>query len=204
MKKWHTILGELHFMAIALPGARNMFGCLQNAILPLSKNRVYLSKGVHQALNDFRWIAEDIATRPTRLAKLILVALSDEGHHNASCKGSGGVWFPGDAIDSMKGWSQDIPIVWRLQWPDYITRSLITSSNLAGIITNSDLELAGALIHLEALVQTFDVHERTIVRKGDNLNTTFWERKGSNITNSPPAYLLSRFGMHQRYHRYVP
>ena len=204
MKKWHTVLGELRSMAIALPGARNMFGRLQNAISPKSKTRVDLSKGVHQALDDFRWIAKDLTSRPTRIAELIPLAPSAEGHHDASGKGAGGAWFPGDTLQPREGWQADIPVLWRLEWPDYITRLLVTSDNPTGTITNSDLELAGGLIHLEALAQTFDTRERTIVSKGDNLNTTFWERKGSTTTNSPPAYLLRLFGIHQRYHRYVP
>jgi hypothetical protein len=66
MRKWHKVLGELRSMALALPGARNMFGRLQNAIQPQSTTRVNLGKGVHQALDDFRWIAKDLTTRPTR------------------------------------------------------------------------------------------------------------------------------------------
>jgi hypothetical protein len=204
MKKWHTVLGELRSMAIALPGARNMFGRLQNAISPKSKTRVDLSKGVHQALDDFRWIAKDLTSRPTRIAELIPLAPSAEGHHDASGKGAGGAWFPGNTLQPREGWQADIPVLWRLEWPDYITRLLVSSDNPTGTITNSDLELAGGLIHLEALAQTFDTRERTIVSKGDNLNTTFWERKGSTTTNSPPAYLLRLFGIHQRFHRYVP
>ena len=46
--------------------------------------------------------------------------------------------------------------------------------------------------------------ERTVLSKGDNLNTTFWERKGCATFDSPLAYLLRLFGMHQRFHRYVP
>ena len=95
-------------------------------------------------------------------------------------------------------------MVWHLQWPDYITHRLLTSSNPVGTITNSDLELDGGLVNLEALVQTFGVRERTIISTCDKLNTAFWERKGSNKTSSPPAYPLGFFGMHQRYHRYVP
>jgi hypothetical protein len=63
--------------------------------------------------------------------------------------------------------------------------------------------LAGGLIHLDCISQCYDVRERTVLSKGDNLSTTFWERKGSTSTNSPPAYLLRQFGMHQRFHRYV-
>ena len=33
-KKWHKVLGELRSMALALPGARNMFSRLQTASAP--------------------------------------------------------------------------------------------------------------------------------------------------------------------------
>eukprot|EP00804_Cyclotella_cryptica_P000503 CCRYP_018527-RA/>CCRYP_018527-RA protein AED:0.27 eAED:0.27 QI:0/0/0/1/0/0/2/0/232 len=62
----------------------------------------------------------------------------------------------------------------------------------------------GGLIHLDCVAQTLDTRERTLLNKGDNLNTTFWERKGSTTTDSAPAYLLCLFGIHQRFHRYVP
>ena len=73
-----------------------------------------------------------------------------------------------------------------------------------GTITNSDLELAGGLMHLDCLAQSFDIRERTVLSRGDNLNTTFWERKGNTTTDSVTAFLLRLFGIHQRYHRYVP
>lgn len=80
----------------------------------------------------------------------------------------------------------------------------MTDKNPKGTTTNSNLELVGGLIHLEAIAQTFNVQERTVLSKGDNLKTTFWERKGSTTCNSPSAYLLYLFGMHQRFCRYVP
>ena len=190
-------------MAVAMPGARNMFGRLQNA-LKGATNRIALNKGVHQALDDFRWLANDLTSRPTRVAELVPLPPSAEGHHDASGAGAGGVWFPGEHLVPRRGWRRDAPVMWRIQWPDEIRRLLVTDENPRGTITNSDLELAGGLIHLEALVTTFDARERTILSKGDNLNTTFWERKGSTTTNSAPAYLLRLFGIHQRHHRYVP
>jgi hypothetical protein len=61
------------------------------------------------------------------------------------------------------------------------------------------------MLHLDVLAHAFDIREeRTIVSKTDNLPTMFWERKGSCRGNSPPAYLLRLFGIHQRLHRYVP
>ena len=80
----------------------------------------------------------------------------------------------------------------------------MSAENPRGTITNSDLELAGGLMHLDCLAQTFDIRERTVLSHGDNLNTTFWERKGNTTTDSVPAFLLHLFGIHQRYHRYVP
>ncbi|KAL3826648.1 hypothetical protein ACHAXA_009089 [Cyclostephanos tholiformis] len=74
----------------------------------------------------------------------------------------------------------------------------------SGSITSSDLELAGELLHLDALAHAFDVRECTILSQGDNLSTTFWEQNGSTSTASAPAYLLWLFGIHQQHHRYVP
>ena len=61
-------------------------------------------KGVHQALDDFRWIAKDIAEQLTRLAELIPLTAAAEGHHDASGKGAGGAWFPADTLHLREGW----------------------------------------------------------------------------------------------------
>eukprot|EP00804_Cyclotella_cryptica_P015209 CCRYP_000735-RB/>CCRYP_000735-RB protein AED:0.19 eAED:0.37 QI:0/0/0/1/0/0/2/0/277 len=136
--------------------------------LPADKNRVSLKKGVHQALEDFWWLASDLTSRPTRISELVPLLPGAEGQHDASGAGTGGVWFPGDSIP---------------------TRGTLKP---------------GGLIHLDCVAQTLDTRERTLLSKGDNLNTTFWERKGSTTTDSAPAYLLRLFGIHQRFHRYVP
>ena len=96
------------------------------------------------------------------------------------------------------------PVVWQVEWPDSVKKQLVTSKNPKGTITNSDLELAGGLLHLQALVQYCDVRERTILSKTDNLSTLFWQQKGSATTNACPSHLLRLFGLHQRFHQYVP
>ena len=203
--RWHAALGELRSMALALPGARNIFSSMQHALTTAqSKNRIALGKGVHDALNDFRWMHDNISTRPTRIAELIPLPPVAAGHHDASGKGAGGIWFPGSQLTPRMGYTSSAPLVWRHEWPPHITARLVTDTNPSGCITNSDLELAGGLLHLDALVQSFDVRERTVLSQGDNLSTTFWERKGSTSTASAPAYLLRLFGIHQRVHRYIP
>ncbi|KAL7508643.1 hypothetical protein ACHAXN_005689 [Cyclotella atomus] len=164
VRKWHKVLGELCSMAIALPGSRHMFGRLQQALSVSTELRVSLKK------------AELVPLRPAA-----------EGHHDASSTGAGGAWFPGDSLTPWKGWLKNTPVVWQLEWPDSVSAKLVSSDNPNSTITNSDLELAGGLLHLDCIGQTFDTRERTIVSKGDNLNTTFWERKGSTTTDSAPA-----------------
>ena len=204
VKKWHKILGELRSMSLALPGARYIFSSMQNAFSSSMKGRLALDKGVHHALDDFRWIHDNISTRPTRIAELVPLPPVAEGHHDASGHGAGGIWFPSAVLPPREGIVAATPVVWRYEWPPCISSKLKTDKNPTGTISNSDLELAGGLIHLECISQCYDVRERTVLSKGDNLSTTFWERKGSTSTNSPPAYLLRQFGMHQRFHRYVP
>ncbi len=73
VKKWHKVLGELRSMAIALPGARarHLFSHMQYALSNKLKTRVTLSRGVHDALEDFCWILNDLKRRPTRIAELV-------------------------------------------------------------------------------------------------------------------------------------
>ena len=203
LKKWHRVLGELRSMSIALPGSRHLFSHLQHALTHRTGTRISLKKGVHQALIDFRWLLNDIASRPTRIAELVPMLSSAEGHHDASGMGAGGVWFPSPNLQPRQGFQRQ-PLLWRLKWPQDIIDSIVTEDNPNGTITNSDLELAGGLLHLDAISQAFDVRERTLLSKTDNLATLFWQRKGSSTTDQAPAYLLRLFGIHQRYHRYVP
>ena len=99
LKKWHKILGELRSMSLALPGARNMFSIMQEALSTSKKTQVALTKGVHQALQAFIWLHKDITSHPTRIAELIPVLASALGYHDASGEGAGGVWFPHSSLN---------------------------------------------------------------------------------------------------------
>jgi hypothetical protein len=67
-----------------------------------------------------------------------------------------------------------VPIVWHCRFPQQIVTDLVSFSNLSGSITNSDLELAGGILHDEAAAQCYDVRERTI-------------KAGTVLTTSPPC-----------------
>jgi hypothetical protein len=87
-KRWHETLGKLRSMSLALPGARNIFSAMQTALSTQSKNRIALRKGVHDARVDFRWMHQNIATRPTRIAEVVPLPPIAEGHHDASGLGA--------------------------------------------------------------------------------------------------------------------
>ena len=59
--KWHRVLGELCSMALALPRAGGLFSQMQEALCHVKRKRVTLSTGIHEALEEFKWLAEDVA-----------------------------------------------------------------------------------------------------------------------------------------------
>ena len=67
MDKWHQVLGELFYMAIALSGARDLFIHMQEALRHVDGKRAALTRGVHQALVEFQCLAEYLSRRLTRL-----------------------------------------------------------------------------------------------------------------------------------------
>ncbi|EJK56345.1 hypothetical protein THAOC_23791 [Thalassiosira oceanica] len=112
VRKWHKVLGELRSMSLALPGARHLFSHMQHALATKLKGRVSLRKGVHDALDDFRWMLDNLASRPTRIAELVPLLSSAEGHHDASGTGAGGIWFPAAHLNPREGYEHK-PVIWR-------------------------------------------------------------------------------------------
>ncbi len=92
---------------------------------------------------------ENISTCPTWIAEVVPLPPVAKGHHNASRLGAGGIWFP-------VGFTSTQPLVFWHRMPDFISSQLVTADNPHGSITNSNLELAGGLLHLDALSQCFD------------------------------------------------
>ena len=212
---WHSLLGELRSMSLALPGSRGLFSHLQAAIRTREGTRLRLTPAFHGALADFTWIQATLAARPTRLFELVPTTPSLVGAHDASGHGAGGVWFSPSARhrsapvhahlhpSPLSTWPGDSPIVWRTTFPSDISARLCTHDNPRGDLNNSELELAGAYLHQDVAAQCFDVRERTIKSSTDNLATLYWSRRGSVTTTSPTATLLRQAAMHQRFHRFI-
>ena len=69
-------------MAIALPGSRGLFIQMQEALRHLKGGSIALTRGVHQALTDLRWLAKDLSKFPTRQYELVLLHLTMDGYHD--------------------------------------------------------------------------------------------------------------------------
>lgn len=114
--------------------------------------------------------------KTTRIAEVVPLNLSAIGYHDALGKGMGGVWFRGPTLSPRYSPNQKPrlqPKVWRCEWPQHIKDTLVTEDNPIGTLTNSDLELTGGLLHLEAIVNNFDVRDQTILSKTANLATLY-------------------------------
>jgi hypothetical protein len=214
VKKWQQVLGELRSMAIALPGSKGLFSLLQEALRHQSDSRIRLSQGVHDTLKDLRWLAQDLASRPTRLYEIVPQPEPELlGAQDASGNGMGGVWFPTTTklherpiASSSAAETSTVeslgPLLWRAHFDPAIVKKLVSSSNPKGTVTNSDLELAAAFVQHDIAAQAYDIRERTIASGADNTPTVAWQTKGSTTTTSAPAYLLRLQALHQRFHRY--
>jgi hypothetical protein len=211
--KWQQILGKLRSMSIAIPGLRGLFSLLQEALRHPSDGRIRLSQGVHDTLDDLRWLANDLSTRPTRLYEIVPQPDPELlGAQDASGLGMGGVWFAASSkllerpallsshIDHLP--SSTGPFLWRARFPVDVSNDLVSFANPNGTVTNSDLELAASIVQLDVAAHAFDIRERTVATGSDNTPTVAWQQKGSTTTVSAPAYLLRLQALHQRFHRY--
>ena len=95
VNKWHLCLSELRSMLLALPGSRGLFSQMQEALSHVKGKWVTLTRDMHGLLAGFQWLAEDMASLPTRLFKLVPLTPSLDGYQKSSGRMCGGVVLPG-------------------------------------------------------------------------------------------------------------
>jgi hypothetical protein len=80
------------------------------------------------------------------VSELIIGELNFIGYCDASAFGADSVCFGGQCMLA--------PIVWRIQWPQDITKAVVSDANPQGSFTNSDLKMAGVLLQ-EAVLEAY-------------------------------------------------
>ena len=183
-------------MTVALPGSEGLFSHMQEALVRglQTGNRVRLSRHNRAELDDWLWIARSLQQRPTSIAEVVRKPAAYGGDCDAAKAGMGGVIF--DLRRDRR------PILWRSPFPADVQQRLVSWSNPAGDVTNSDLELAGVLAQHDVAAQHYDVRHATIATRNDNSSAVSWSLKGSVSRDSIAAYLLRLFALHRRAFRY--
>jgi len=205
LKKWHSILGELRSMTIALPGSRGLFSHLQAALRSVQKGRIHVTRHVHATLDDFCWPATNLDSRPTRLPELVATSPAILGTTDASGLGMGGVLLePAVNLRQRATLQSGHPMLWRQPFPEDVVNDLVTHGNPHGETANSDLESAPTVVQHDVICQHYDVRETTAHNSTDNTPALSWQRRGSISANTTPACLLRLQALHQRFHRCMP
>ena len=196
LRDWQKLLGELRSMTVALPGAEGLFSMMQAALVKAGRNRVRLNRHVHAELDDWAYVSASLAQRPTSIAEVVMKPPSYGGDCDAAKAGMGGV-----AFNLRRPHSR--PVLWRSPFPAHIQARVVSYDNPTGDITNSDLELAGAIGQHDIVAQQWDVRHTTIATRNDNSPTVGWTLRGSVSRDAPVAYLLRLFALHRRVYRYT-
>jgi hypothetical protein len=197
-RKWQQLVGELRSMVLALPGGRGLFSQLQSVLTypgnAKPSDRLRLTRAVHDQLDDFRFLAQELSSRPTRWGELVDSDPVFIGAVDASGIGMGGVWFHYA--------NHTAPLLWRRRFDPAITKSLVSAANTQGSLTNSDLEQTGLVLQQDVLAQCHDIRECTVCALTDNMAALSRDQHGSTSTNAPSAYLCRLSALHQRAFRY--
>jgi hypothetical protein len=198
LKRFLSLAGKLHHAATILPSARSLFTPLNHATRGDPK---FISIGtkseLRSALLDFIPLIQSLHTRPTHVAELVKRGDNFIGYCDASAFGAGGVWFGGTCNLN--------PSVWRVIWPNDIRTAVVSESNPTGRLTNSDLEMAGVLIHMLVLETLAPLKHCRAVALCDNTPAVSWSTKLSCKAESSVApRLLRGLAMRQRTLQSVP
>jgi hypothetical protein len=110
-------------------------------------------------LTDFETLAQSILQRPTRIAEVIPNYPSVIGSVGAAKAGMGGVVFaPGQP-----------PTLWQAAFPPDIQVRIVSTTNRARDITNSDLKQGGVLGQADIVASLFNLWELMLVTVNDNV-----------------------------------
>ena len=198
LKDFQKVHGKLQFTAIAIPCGKPLLGPLDQAIALAGQrnvNYVMITDDVRLCLSDWIALIRQLGKRPTHVKELVLHAAAYQGFVDASKWGVGGVWFGGT--------NQLSPIVWFWEWPPEIQNTLVTSSNRNGLLTISDLELMGILLHwlaLEASVDKASLVHTSIAIWCDNLPAVSWIYKMRTSTSPIASRILRALAVRLQLH----
>jgi len=188
LRRFQKLHGRLQFAAISIPCGKPILGQLDRYLAKAGRTHqqyITMTGELRNILRDWSALLRLVGRRPTHVKELVEHRPQYQGFVDASKWGVGGVWFSG--IASM------IPIVWFLEWPQEIRDQFCSSTNKAGQLTISDMELTGILLQwlvLEQAVDTATLKHNSVAIWCDNLPAVAWTYKFRTSTSPIAARIL--------------
>jgi hypothetical protein len=140
---------------------------------------------VRAALEDIILLVRILSSRPTHVHELVPDMPHYIRYHDVAAKGAGGIWFL--LVDDMP------PQVWWTQFPVNIATEVVSDDNLAGNITNLDLELAAEVFAVGIVLETAPrAKHAPLGTLCDNTPTVSWINQMASKSTSPTAGRLLR------------
>jgi len=180
LRRWESVLGQLRSLVDGIPGGEGQFSAMQDALVGHKSGRVRISNTVKAQIDTFLALLED-TNRPTTIEEIVPGDPVHEGAVDAAKAGMGGVWFLGE---------EERPVLWRAPFPKTVQDRLASFSKPNGPITNSDLELAGTVLHQAVLGVSPRLRGETVHTHCDNTPAVAWRERGSVTTTKCRADLL--------------
>ena len=170
LHQYRKVVDKLRHSASILPPGLALFSPI-NKLLKGLPDLVPFGKKCEARCNvlDLKELLKDAGTRPTEMVQLVKRSLGFVGYTDACATGMGGVWFSGnERLENL---------CWRVPFPKDIVDEVISDVNPKGRLTNSDLELAAALVHYDVLCFNTDMRSRSSAIFSDNTPTVAWCKK---------------------------
>ena len=168
--EFRTTLSKLQHAFLTVPAGRGLLSAFYT-VLAKHPSFVYLhtNENLRNAVADCRTFLRETASAPTKCRNLVTGWPDYVGITDASGHGLGGVIIGENCAAT--------PTVFRLQWPQDITTSIVSDDNPNGTITNSDLEMAGLLMLWLVMEEVCTVANAHVALFSDNSPTVHWVQR---------------------------
>jgi hypothetical protein len=189
LQQWQSLIGQLRSLVVGLPGSEGQFSLLQAALRDGQQGRVRIDEATRAQLQHLIELVGE--AEPSRIEELVPGDPIHLGACDAAKQGMGGVWFT----------DEEEPLVWREPFPPNVQADVVSFDNPKGTVTNSDLELAGTIVHQAVLGSQVAVEGETAHTLCDNTPAVAWRTKGSTTSTHRNALLLRLAAAQRRVQR---
>jgi hypothetical protein len=175
---------------MALPAGNGlMLPC--NSILQLQPAQVYLhnnNKDLRAAIVGMHTLLQQLTIKLMQCRELVAGWPNFIGFKDASSHGIGGIII-GELLKCT-------PTVFWFVWPDNVTKAIVSQSNPAGTITNSDLKMAGLLMLFVIMEHVCKpLVKKCVVHFSNNSPTIGWVERLASRQSIITAHLIQALAL---------